>query len=143
MYTHTSKLKVHTIYFCRITFNRAKDLANKFKITDILYPLFVEDPSVFLSVPPPPPAAGTTTTATGSNSVLPIMLPSATSAGRGGSYYNSKNESASFGSFNLQSWEKQSYQSLPSITNGQQDQSRSFICLFISHPYSHKASCFK
>lgn len=105
-----------------ITFNRAKDLANKFKITDILYPLFVEDPSVFLSVPPPPPAAGTTTTATGSNNVLPIMLPSATSAGRGGSYYNSKNESASFGSFNLQSWEKQSYQSLPSITNGQQDQ---------------------
>ncbi|KAI8988307.1 transcription regulator HTH, apses-type DNA-binding domain-containing protein, partial [Mycotypha africana] len=33
-----------------ITFNRAKDLATKFKIVDILYPLFVEDPSVFLTV---------------------------------------------------------------------------------------------
>ncbi|KAI8366672.1 transcription regulator HTH, apses-type DNA-binding domain-containing protein, partial [Radiomyces spectabilis] len=31
-----------------ITFARAKDLATKFKIVDILYPLFVEDPSVFL-----------------------------------------------------------------------------------------------
>ncbi|CAO3616046.1 unnamed protein product [Mucor hiemalis] len=126
-----------------ITFNRAKDLANKFKITDILYPLFVEDPSVFLSVPPPPPpASASTAAAAGSNSGLPIMLPSSTSNSRGG-YYNSKNESASFGSFNLQSWEKQSYQSLPSITNGQQDQSKSFVCLFTSHPYSHKTSYFK
>ncbi|KAI7903577.1 transcription regulator HTH, apses-type DNA-binding domain-containing protein, partial [Cokeromyces recurvatus] len=32
-----------------ITFSRAKDLATKFKIVDILYPLFVEDPSVFLA----------------------------------------------------------------------------------------------
>ncbi|KAL0092575.1 transcription regulator HTH, apses-type DNA-binding domain-containing protein, partial [Phycomyces blakesleeanus] len=31
-----------------ITFSRAKDLATKFKILDLLYPLFVDDPSVFL-----------------------------------------------------------------------------------------------
>ncbi|KAI9299414.1 transcription regulator HTH, apses-type DNA-binding domain-containing protein [Cunninghamella echinulata] len=31
-----------------ITFDRAKDLAAKFKITDLLYPLFTEDPQIFL-----------------------------------------------------------------------------------------------
>ncbi|CAO3625106.1 unnamed protein product [Cunninghamella blakesleeana] len=31
-----------------ITFERAKDLAAKFKITDLLYPLFTDDPNVFL-----------------------------------------------------------------------------------------------
>ncbi|KAG9292075.1 hypothetical protein G9A89_017975 [Geosiphon pyriformis] len=31
-----------------ITFSRAKALATQFKITELLYPLFVEDPSVFL-----------------------------------------------------------------------------------------------
>ncbi|CDH56667.1 related to ascospore maturation 1 protein [Lichtheimia corymbifera JMRC:FSU:9682] len=72
-----------------ITFSRAKDLATKFKIVDLLYPLFTDDPSQFLcttsdsglSVPsgdtasvetaqtsstvkslvgPPPPPSGTT-----------------------------------------------------------------------------------
>ncbi|KAI7876778.1 uncharacterized protein EV154DRAFT_525648 [Mucor mucedo] len=92
-----------------ITFSRAKDLASKFKIEDILYPLFVEDPSVFLSVPPPP----------ASSNGLPIMLPSSTANNNAtrGAYYN-KNDN--FGSFNMQSWEKQPYQSLPSITNQQQ-----------------------
>lgn len=33
---------------CRITFSRAKDLATKFKIVDLLYPLFTDDPSQFL-----------------------------------------------------------------------------------------------
>ncbi|SAL97914.1 hypothetical protein [Absidia glauca] len=43
-----------------ITFERAKDLAAKFKITDLLYPLFTDDPSVYLcpstngSMLPPP-----------------------------------------------------------------------------------------
>ncbi|KAI8143504.1 transcription regulator HTH, apses-type DNA-binding domain-containing protein, partial [Fennellomyces sp. T-0311] len=32
-----------------ITFSRAKDLATKFKILDLLYPLFTDDPSMFLS----------------------------------------------------------------------------------------------
>ena len=32
----------------RITFGRAKTLAQQFKIHDLLYPLFVEDPGVFL-----------------------------------------------------------------------------------------------
>ncbi|KAI9253008.1 transcription regulator HTH, apses-type DNA-binding domain-containing protein, partial [Sporodiniella umbellata] len=32
-----------------ITFQRAKDLAIKFKIFDLVYPLFMEDPSAFLS----------------------------------------------------------------------------------------------
>ncbi|KAG2237556.1 hypothetical protein INT48_005592 [Thamnidium elegans] len=73
-----------------ITFSRAKDLATKFKIVDILYPLFVDDPSIFLSMPPPPPVA-----AAGSTGV-PIMLPSSINTPRG--YYN-KNEN--FGSFIL------------------------------------------
>lgn len=73
--------------------------------------------------PPPPPAAGSTG--------VPIMLPSSINTPRG--YYN-KNEN--FGSFSMQSWEKQPYQSLPSLANQQQqqhqDQSKSlFICLFV------------
>lgn len=32
----------------RVTFSRAKTLASQYKISDILYPLFVNDPSVFL-----------------------------------------------------------------------------------------------
>jgi hypothetical protein len=31
-----------------IPFQRARDLATKFKIVDLLYPLFADDPSVFL-----------------------------------------------------------------------------------------------
>ncbi|KAH8557028.1 transcription regulator HTH, apses-type DNA-binding domain-containing protein, partial [Umbelopsis sp. PMI_123] len=31
-----------------VTFSRAKTLASQYKISDILYPLFVNDPSVFL-----------------------------------------------------------------------------------------------
>lgn len=90
-------------------------MASKFKIEDILYPLFVEDPSVFLSVPPPP----------ASSNGLPIMLPSSNNPTRN-AYYN-KNDT-NFGSFNMQSWEKQPYQSLPSITNQQQqDQSKVFF----------------
>jgi hypothetical protein len=60
---------------------------------------------------------------------LPIMLPpsnpNATNTMTSAPKYNNN-----FGSFNMQSWEKQSYQSLPSITN-QQDQSTLsllFIC---------------
>lgn len=40
------KLNINTP--CRITFSRAKDLATKFKIVDLLYPLFTDDPSQFL-----------------------------------------------------------------------------------------------
>jgi len=36
-----------------ITFNRAKTLANQFKIADLLFPLFVDDPSIFLYTPHP------------------------------------------------------------------------------------------
>ncbi|KAI9263500.1 hypothetical protein EDC94DRAFT_606937 [Helicostylum pulchrum] len=97
-----------------ITFSRAKDLATKFKIVDILYPLFVDDPSIFLSMPPPPPPPAAV--AAGSTGV-PIMLPSSINTPRG--YYN-KNEN--FGSFNMQPWEKQPYQSLPSLSNQQQQQ---------------------
>ncbi|KAI9490685.1 hypothetical protein BDB00DRAFT_836938 [Zychaea mexicana] len=35
-------------FLSRITFSRAKDLATKFKILDLLYPLFTDDPSMFL-----------------------------------------------------------------------------------------------
>ncbi|KAG1448291.1 hypothetical protein G6F56_008986 [Rhizopus delemar] len=79
-----------------ITFSRAKDLATKFKIFDILYPLFVEDPSIFLSMPPP--VASTTTSSSNNNTSLPYMLPSK-------GYY--KNE------YPLQQWGKQP--SLPSL----------------------------
>ncbi|CEP17877.1 hypothetical protein [Parasitella parasitica] len=103
-----------------ITFTRAKDLATKFKIVDILYPLFVEDPSVFLSVPPPPPPSSSVhvngaAAVNSMNGNLPIMLPPSNPATAASKYNNS------FGSFNMQSWEKQPYQSLPSLTN-QQDQ---------------------
>lgn len=41
-----------THYFIiRIPFNRARELASKFKIMDILFPLFVEEPSVYLNLP--------------------------------------------------------------------------------------------
>ncbi|KAI8884423.1 apses-domain-containing protein [Backusella circina FSU 941] len=94
-----------------ITFSRAKDLASKFKIIDILYPLFVDDPSVFLSV-------------SGPGSGLPMMLPSSVAGGgpsnRIGQYNHYKNEN-SFNSFNMQSWDKP-YQPLPSISSQQQDQ---------------------
>jgi hypothetical protein len=36
----------------RITFARAKALAAQYKIIDMLYPLFVDDPSVFLYMSP-------------------------------------------------------------------------------------------
>ncbi|KAI8056304.1 uncharacterized protein B0P05DRAFT_560377 [Gilbertella persicaria] len=77
-----------------ITFTRAKDLATKFKIVDILYPLFVEDPSVFLTTP----HAATN---------LPVMSPPNTLTPRA---YQSTN---SFGSFSMSSWEKQSLPTLP------------------------------
>lgn len=94
-------------------------MATKFKIVDILYPLFVEDPSVFLSVPPPTP----------NGSVLPIMLPSSNNSSR---IYNNHGSHGNFGSFNMQSWDKQqSY--LPSITN-QQDQSKA-ILVFVFFMY--------
>ncbi|KAI8980271.1 transcription regulator HTH, apses-type DNA-binding domain-containing protein [Pilobolus umbonatus] len=104
-----------------ITFSRAKDLATKFKIADILYPLFVDDPSVLLCLPP-----------TNANGV-PIVLPtSSINSSRTGSgnlnlgHYGpySKHETHNYLPFNLQSWEKQPCQSLPSITSQQQDQSK-------------------
>ncbi|CAO3656058.1 unnamed protein product [Mucor fragilis] len=106
-----------------ITFTRAKDLASKFKIVDILYPLFVEDPSVFLSVPPPPPpSSGGAMHVNGSNSGnLPIMLPPSNPTTAAAKY------TTNYGSFNMQSWEKQPYQSLPSITNQQQQQDQMLI----------------
>jgi hypothetical protein len=36
------------LFFYRITFQRAKTLAAQFKISELLYPLFVDDPSIFL-----------------------------------------------------------------------------------------------
>lgn len=111
----------------RITFTRAKDLATKFKIVDILYPLFVEDPSVFLSVPPPPPSsssAGTIHVSGPHSGSLPIMLPPSTNP-------STAKYTTNYGSFNMQPWEKQPYQSLPSITNQQQDQSTFSLLLFI------------
>ncbi|KAI8084659.1 transcription regulator HTH, apses-type DNA-binding domain-containing protein [Halteromyces radiatus] len=72
-----------------ITFERAKDLAAKFKITDLLYPLFTDDPSVFLcpsTVPGTnvsvassaifPPPSGITSTISQPN--LSMMVPSRT-----------------------------------------------------------------
>ncbi|KAL9554508.1 hypothetical protein PS6_003378 [Mucor atramentarius] len=101
-----------------ITFTRAKDLATKFKIADILYPLFVEDPSIFLSVPPPPPSssAGALNVNGSSSGNLPIVLPPSNPTTAAPKY------NASYSPFNIQSWEKHPYQPLPSIANQQQDQ---------------------
>ncbi|ORX58113.1 hypothetical protein DM01DRAFT_1333778 [Hesseltinella vesiculosa] len=49
-----------------ITFERAKDLAAKFKIEDLLYPLFTDDPSIYLC-----PSAIPGTTAVPTSSMLP------------------------------------------------------------------------
>lgn len=106
------------IYIHRITFDRAKDLATKFKIIDILYPLFVDDPAVFLSMAAPP------------GNGLPMMLPAsgATSSSNRMQQY-SKNDS--YGSFMPSSWDKP-YQSLPSITSQQQqDQSKDGFVIFV------------
>jgi hypothetical protein len=81
--------------------------------------LFVEDPSVFLSVPPPPPSSSTST-----NGVLPMMLPS-TNASNTRVYANN-----GFGSFNMQSWNRQQPY-LPSITNQQQQDQSKAILLFV------------
>lgn len=35
------------LFIFRIPFSRAKELAKQFKITDILHPLFLEDPEVY------------------------------------------------------------------------------------------------
>lgn len=96
MVNKQNKPKCYLFVYIRITFSRAKDLATKFKIFDILYPLFVEDPSIFLSMPPP--VASTTTSSSNNNTSLPYMLPSK-------GYY--KNE------YPLQQWGKQP--SLPSL----------------------------
>jgi hypothetical protein len=76
----------------------------------MLYPLFVDDPSVFLSV-------------SGPGNGLPMMLPSSGPASnRLGQYNHYKNEDG-YNSFNMQSWDKP-YQPLPSISSQQQDQSK-------------------
>ncbi|GAN04732.1 hypothetical protein MAM1_0072c04196 [Mucor ambiguus] len=106
-----------------ITFTRAKDLATKFKIVDILYPLFVEDPSIFLSVPPPPPSSSSgAINMSGSNSgSLPNMLPPSNPTTTAPKY------TTNYGPFSMQSWEKQPYQPLPSITNQQHQQDQLLI----------------
>lgn len=43
--------KCKKISLVRIPFSRATELAEKFKILDVLYPLFVEEPSVYLCNP--------------------------------------------------------------------------------------------
>jgi hypothetical protein len=107
-----------------ITFTRAKDLATKFKIVDILYPLFVEDPSVFLSVPPPPPSTSSTT----NGGVLPMMLPSSNPSAR---VYNSN---GNFSPINMQTWDRQQPY-LPSITNQQQQDQSKDILMFVFFVY--------
>ncbi|KAI9484141.1 MAG: hypothetical protein EXX96DRAFT_166665 [Benjaminiella poitrasii] len=98
-----------------ITFSRAKDLATKFKIVDILYPLFVDDPSFFLSASSSAALASATgVSATSnnfiSNNALPLMLSS--------NIKNNNNDGFSSPSFNMQSWDNK-YQSLPSISTNQ------------------------
>jgi hypothetical protein len=40
------------MYYYRIPFNRATELAEKFKILDAVYPLFVDEPSIYLCTSP-------------------------------------------------------------------------------------------
>lgn len=44
--------KRSSLFFCRITFHRAKTLATQYKIVDILHPLFVDNPSNYLYASP-------------------------------------------------------------------------------------------
>lgn len=46
-----SKAAVKLTLLNRIPFNRATELAEKFKILDVLYPLFVDEPSIYLCSP--------------------------------------------------------------------------------------------
>ncbi|KAI8343962.1 hypothetical protein BC941DRAFT_464201 [Chlamydoabsidia padenii] len=80
-----------------ITFERAKDLAAKFKITDLLYPLFTDDPSVFLcpssngnTMLPPPTTTQNTT---------PMMVPSTRP------YQYKQQDSSTYG-FPMASWDR-------------------------------------
>ncbi|KAG1136304.1 hypothetical protein G6F37_012138 [Rhizopus arrhizus] len=112
-----------------ITFSRAKDLATKFKIFDILYPLFVEDPSVFLSIPPPTTTSASSTTSSHPNSntssTLPYMLPSK-------GYYKNDNP--------MQQWGKQSY--LPSLNQEMTIRTQSNGNMLPSEPSSSESDMY-
>ncbi|KAG1056758.1 hypothetical protein G6F43_001378 [Rhizopus delemar] len=112
-----------------ITFSRAKDLATKFKIFDTLYPLFVEDPSVFLSIPPPTTTSASSTTSSHPNSnassTLPYMLPSK-------GYYKNDNP--------MQQWGKQSY--LPSLNQEMTIRTQSNGNILPSEPSSSETDLY-
>ncbi|KAF7726742.1 hypothetical protein EC973_008516 [Apophysomyces ossiformis] len=109
-----------------ITFSRAKDLATKFKIVDLLYPLFVEDPSVFLChhSPATGPSNGSTNnhhpnSHSTANPSMPIMMPTNTTPPRAlGSFHYRPDHY----SLDMQSWDRSYPTSLPSITSTQQEQ---------------------
>ena len=49
-------LQIAYLYSYRITISRAKALAAQYNISDLLHPLFTDDPAVyFYAAPPPPP----------------------------------------------------------------------------------------
>lgn len=67
----------------RIPFTRATELAEKFKILDLLYPLFVDEPSIYICSPigaahnePATPAVTHPTTTTNNKcNIIPSPLP--------------------------------------------------------------------
>ncbi|KAI9027144.1 hypothetical protein CLU79DRAFT_740489 [Phycomyces nitens] len=100
-----------------ITFSRAKDLATKFKIVDLLYPLFVDDPSVFLYA----------SNLQNPNGNMPLVMPSSCDTNRATNshqLHSSYKTGASYTQFPIQPWDRP-YQSLPSITSTQQESFRS------------------
>ncbi|KAI7862404.1 transcription regulator HTH, apses-type DNA-binding domain-containing protein [Spinellus fusiger] len=91
-----------------ITFSRAKDLASKFKIVDLLYPLFVDDPSVFLCA-----------SNLQNSSNMPLMVAGSTCGTRPNPLHAYK--PSVYPLFPVQPWDRP-YQSLPSITTSTQQE---------------------
>ncbi|KAG0163612.1 Cytochrome c oxidase assembly protein cox15 [Apophysomyces sp. BC1015] len=104
-----------------ITFSRAKDLATKFKIVDLLYPLFVEDPSVFLCHTSPVNSTSTSTSNSSANGSMPMMMPTIASA-RTMSHFHYRPTTVDHCSMDMQGWDRSYPTSLPSITSTQQEQ---------------------
>lgn len=132
-----------------ITFSRAKDLASKFKIVDLLYPLFAEDPSVFLSQSLSNNNHNNNTTGdnnhtngnnnppgtSGNNSIAMMMCSAST---RNVNHFHYRPTGIDHYNLDMQGWDRSYPTPLPSITSTQ-DQCKLlcvkkkkslFICLY-------------
>ncbi|ORZ13699.1 transcription regulator HTH, apses-type DNA-binding domain-containing protein [Absidia repens] len=115
-----------------ITFERAKDLAAKFKITELLYPLFTDDPSVFLCPSTVPgtnmPVASSSGFAPPSLNNLPIMVPS-TRTITPPSYQFRQGAASTYG-YSMTSWDRSCHTDPTNDTMGHHDSFTSMYRLF-------------